>query len=242
MKHLKLFENFEIVEPIKYGEPLNNKEVNFLEGYNVMCPEFILKDDNYYYVHDHRCENIKDLPLTYIHGVCSKFKIRNYTINDDYTIDVDGSVSISNRKLSKIPLKFNKVSKHFNCNNNNLTTLEGSPESVEWSFWCYSNQLTTLEGSPKKVGDSFDCAWNKLTTLKGSPDSLNGDFFCYNNQLTTLEGGPTYVGGYFDCKNNQLTTLKGGPESVGGYFDCRTNPLTSVEYKGIIKGDLIYTR
>ena len=73
MKHIKLFENFEIVYPIKDGEPLNNKEVNFLEGYNVICPEFILKDDNYYYVHDHRCENIKDLPLTYIHGICSKY-------------------------------------------------------------------------------------------------------------------------------------------------------------------------
>jgi len=39
MKHIKLFESFEIAEPIKYGgEPLNNKELNFLQGYNIMCP------------------------------------------------------------------------------------------------------------------------------------------------------------------------------------------------------------
>jgi hypothetical protein len=53
-----------------------------------MCPEFIQKDDNYYYVFDHRCENIKDVPLTYINGICIKFNIDNYTINDDYSIDV----------------------------------------------------------------------------------------------------------------------------------------------------------
>ena len=81
MKHISLFENFEIVEPIIDGELLNNKEINFLEGYNIMCPEFILKDDNYYYVFNHRCENIKDLPATYIHGLCSKFYISDYTIN-----------------------------------------------------------------------------------------------------------------------------------------------------------------
>ena len=263
MEHIKLFEDFDIVDPIKYGEPLNNREINFLKGYNVICPEFILKDDNYYYVYDHRCENIKDLPLTYIHGICKEFNITNYTINDDYTIDVDGSVSISNRRsLTKIPLKFNKVSKHFNCDHSNLTTLEGSPESVGWGFWCYSNQLTTLEGCPKKVGTSFDCsenklttlegcpkevvgdfncAWNKLTTLKGGPEEVGGSFNCSNNQLITLEGSPEYVGGNFICRDNKLTTLKGGPEDVGGNFICYNNPLTSIKYKGIIKGSLIYT-
>ena len=54
MKHLRLFESFEVVEPILYGDPLNNKEINFLKEYNVLCPEWILKDDNYYYVFDHK--------------------------------------------------------------------------------------------------------------------------------------------------------------------------------------------
>lgn len=120
MRRIKLFENFEITQPIKYGEPLNNREINILKRYNIVCPEWILKDDNYYYVFNHRCENIKDLPLTYIHGVCRKFKIENYTINDDHTIDVKGDVYLDDKSLNKIPLKFNTVTGDFCCPFNKL--------------------------------------------------------------------------------------------------------------------------
>jgi hypothetical protein len=219
MKHLKLFESFEVVEPIIDGEPLNNREINFLREYNVMCPEWISKDDNYYYVFNYRCENIKDVPETYIHGVCKEFNIKNYTINDDYSIDVKGNVYIYGKSLSKLPFKFNIVSGVFNCG---------------------GNKLTNLEGSPKEVGGDFECYINKLTTLEGGPTSVGGYFICHTNQLTSLEGSPKKVGIGFYCSWNKLSTLEGGPEFVGGNFICRNNPLKSREYKGIIKGKLIY--
>lgn len=262
MRYVKLFENFEIVEPIKYGEPLNNREINFLKGYNVIYPEWILKDDNYYYVFDHRCENIKDLPETYIHAVCKKANIKDYTINDDHTVDVLGDVGFYHNlpRMSKIPLKFNNISGNFTFINNDLTTLEGSPKSVGGYFLCYSNKLTTLEGSPKEVGGSFNCSGNNLTTLEGSPKSIPKDFSCANNSLITLKGGPTFVGkdfycynnnlislegspnnvgGEFNCYDNELTTLEGGPTYVGDDFFCHHNPLKSIEYKGVIKGNLV---
>jgi hypothetical protein len=239
MKHLKLFESFEIVEPIEYGEPLNNREINFLKGYNVMCPELILKDDNYYYVFNHRCENIKDVPDTYIHAVCKEYYIENYTINDDYSIDVDGKVDFFGKPLTKLPFIFNVVM-NFDCSANNLTTLEGSPKRVSGYFYCNNNNLTTLEGSPKRVSGYFDCSFNKLTTLEGGPEHVGGYFDCSFNKLTTLEGSPEHVGGDFDCSFNKLTTLEGSPEHVGGDFYCADNKLTSVKYKGIIKGELIY--
>ena len=224
MKHIRLFESFEIVDPIKDGQPLNNREINILRGYNIMCPEFILKDDNYYYVFNHRCENIKDLPFTYIHGVCSECNIENYTINDDYTVDVRGNVFFYN-SLSKIPLKFNIVSDSFYFSKNKLTTLKGSPKKVGGNFWCHGNKLTTLEGGPMNVGENFDCRNNGLTTLEGSPKKVGGNFNCSDNKLTTLEGGPESVGGYFDCSRNLLSTLSGCP--VGGYFKRSYNKLTS---------------
>ena len=239
MKHIKLFESFEIVEPIQFGEPLNNREINLIKDYNVMYPDLILKDDNYYYIHDHRCEDIRDLPATYIHGLCSKFKIVNYTINDDHTIDVDGDVNIHKKSLTKIPLKFNIVSGYFYCSKNKLTTLEGCPKEVG-GFSCAENQLTTLEGSPKEVGGDFICNFNKLTTLEGCPKEVGGSFFCTYNELTTLKGGPTSVGWNFYCSSNKLTTLEGAPEYVGRNFDCGNNSFKSVEYKGIIKGEFIY--
>ena len=239
MKHLSLFENFEIVEPINHGETLNNREINLLQGHNIIYPEWILKDDNYYYIFDHRCENIKDVPETYINAVCSKYNIVNYTINDDHTVDVLGVVSF-NGPLNRIPLVFNKVSGYFFCNNNNLTTLEGSPKKIIGNFDCSNNKLTTLEGSPKEIGCDFNCSDNKLTTLEGSPVKVGWEFNCRGNKLTTLLGSTEEVGGHFDCRDNKLTTLEGGPKEVGGNFFCSRNPLRSLEYSGIIKGRLIY--
>ena len=125
-----------------------------------------------------------------------------YTINDDGSIDVVGDVDLSRKKLTKIPFNFSKVSGYFACHNNQLTTLEGAPNSVSVGFYCYGNQLTTLEGSPNTVGGGFYCYNNKLTTLEGSPNTVGGGFYCYNNKLTSLEGVPNTVGGSFSCYNN----------------------------------------
>ena len=142
-----------------------------------------------------------------IDSICKKYGITNYTINSDGSIDVDGRVNLSEKKLTKLPLKFNKVSGNFYCNHNQLTTLEGSPKEVGGNFYCDHNQLTTLEGSPKEVGGNFYCDNNKLTTLEGSPKEVGGGFYCFNNQLTTLEGSPKEVGGYFYCHYNKLPKL-----------------------------------
>ena len=65
-----------------------------------------------------------------IDSICSKFSITNWTLNEDGTVDVDGSVSLSHRRLSKLPLNFGKVSRGFYCAGNNLTSLEGAPKEI----------------------------------------------------------------------------------------------------------------
>ncbi len=140
--------------------------------------------------------------------ICLQYGIANYTINQDGSIDVDSNVDLSNYRLTKLPLKFGKVTGY---------------------FYCYRNQLTTLEGSPDYVGGDFICQYNnQLTTLEGSPNYVGGDFTCHDNQLTTLEGGPKEVGGDFDCGGNQLISLEGSPNEVGGDFYCGYNPIYSV--------------
>ena len=98
-----------------------------------------------------------------IHDICKKYNIKNYTINDDGTIDVDGDVDLSGYDLSEIPLTFNKVSGYFYCSYNKLTTLKGSPKWIGSSFSCDRNQLTSLEFSPDYVGSWFSCETNPLT-------------------------------------------------------------------------------
>ncbi|MFW6130696.1 MAG: hypothetical protein ACOC56_05865 [Atribacterota bacterium] len=81
-----------------------------------------------------------------------RLKITNYIINDDLTVDVNGSVDLSYRGLIRIPFQFNKVNGHFYCENNKLTSLKGAPKEVHGNFWCYNNKLTSLKYLPKIHG------------------------------------------------------------------------------------------
>ena len=147
-----------------------------------------------------------------------KYKIKNHTFNDDFSIDVNGDVYLSYIKLTKLPIKFRNVSGSFYCDYNKLTSLEGSPETVLGDFSCSNNNLTSLEGSPKTVG---------------------GDFYCNSNNLTSLKGSPLIIEFNFNCSYNNLTSLKGSPKKVVGDFYCRSNELlTSLEGIGDVKGEI----
>ena len=156
-----------------------------------------------------------------------KYKIANYTINDDLTVDED--VRLSYLRLTKLPFKFGSVTGNFYCSGNQLTSLQGAPSSVTGNFDCGYNQLTSLQGGPSSVGGFFNCHDNRLTSLQGAPSSVTRSFDCSNNQLTSLQGAPSSVGGHFDCSYNQLTSLQGAPSSVTGDFDCSNNQLTSLQ-------------
>jgi hypothetical protein len=158
--------------------------------------------------------------------ICQKWDIKNWSVNADGTIDVDGDVWLVSKGLKELPLKFGKVSGHFNCHDNELTTLEGSPREVGRDFYCGNNKLTTLEGGPNKVGDSFICANNKLTGLEGAPSYVGGDFSCVHNKLVNLKGSPREVV-IFDCSHNELTNLEGAP-SKAFRFNCSDNKITTI--------------
>ena len=53
-----------------------------------------------------------------IDEICKKYRIENYTINSDGSIDVDEDVNLHNLGLEKLPLKFNKVNGFFTCSFN----------------------------------------------------------------------------------------------------------------------------
>jgi hypothetical protein len=144
-------------------------------------------------------------------------------------VDVQGSFDCSNQRLKSLyGIRFGTVEGDFYCYNNQLTTLEGAPQTVEGNFYCFSNELTSLEGAPQTVKGGFSCSSNQLTSLEGAPRTVEGTFSCYNNQLTSLEGAPQTVEGNFYCFGNQLTSLEGAPQTVEGNFYCFGNQLTSL--------------
>ena len=149
-------------------------------------------------------------------------------------INVDGNFYCSERGLTDFKgVRFGKVSEHFVCGDNQLTSLEGAPKTVGGYFDCYDNQLTTLEGAPQTVGGDFDCHDNELTTLEGAPQTVSGYFDCHDNNLTTLEGAPQSVGKSFLCGGNQLTSLVGAPKTVYDDFYCGNNPVSETTLENI---------
>jgi len=166
--------------------------------------------------------------------LCSKYRITDYQIRDDGSIDVGGDVNLWGKlgDIKQLPLTFNQVNGNFSCGSNKLTTLEGCPIKVGGYFSCSKNKLTSLEHSPKIVVNYFVCEGNKnITSLEGLENTyITGEL------------------GVWGCEN--LYSLKGFPKNVGGFY-CST-PLYSIynifiqEYdydtiRKFNKFDVIYT-
>jgi hypothetical protein len=150
-----------------------------------------------------------------IHQICKEYKIENYTINDDFSIDVDGNVSICFR-IDKIPLNFNRVSGYFHCQvNKELKSLIGCPQWVGGEFNCGGNDLTSLEFCPEYVGGNFLC-------ISGSRFGGGG------NKITSLEYLPKYIGGDFYCNNNKIWSFEGIPDNFRSKLYCKGNPIEPI--------------
>ena len=108
--------------------------------------------------------------------ICKQYSIENYTINSDGSIDVDGRVDLYKKGLTELPLRFNKVTGYFLCDDNNLTTLKGCPRWIGGNFICSYNQLTSLEFSPDYVGGGFWCQYNNLTNNYCDTE-IGGNFY-----------------------------------------------------------------
>jgi hypothetical protein len=117
--------------------------------------------------------------------ICQKYGIKNWSINSDGLVDVNGNVNLNNQGLTEIPLKFGKVTGDFNCNYNQLTTLKGCPNTVGGWFDCIDNKLTSLEFCPRSVGRHFYCQWNNIrefTPLK----YIGNNFYCGFNPIWNI--------------------------------------------------------
>ena len=127
-----------------------------------------------------------------IDSICSKYKIRNYTINSDIYSAKD-DVDLSNTGLSTIPLKFGKVTGvgGFFCANNQITSLKNCPSYVSGHFYCASNQITSLEYSPRHIGGAFYCNHNLITSLEHCPQQIDGNFYCIGNPVNYIIPGFT---------------------------------------------------
>lgn len=169
--------------------------------------------------------------------LCQKyFKERNYTINQDGSVDINGGVDLDYYYLDNIPLNFNRVSGYFDISNNRISSLKGIPkyigdglfissnriktlgnylshfEEISGGFYCMGNELTSLDGCPKRIIDGFDCSSNKLINLKSCPEYIGGEFDFELNMINTLTYFPkTIIGNGIEGTHNKITNLMGLP-------------------------------
>ena len=160
-----------------------------------------------------------------------KYKIKNYTINSDFTIDVNGDVDLEKYTDKELPeyIQFNYV-KTFYISHSNIISLRGCPKECKEDFRCSDcEKLISLEGAPEKC-EEFDCmGCTNLTSLEGAPEKCDGFYCQLCKNLTSLEGAPKECKEFCcdACKN--LTSLEGAPKECVK-FDCEyCDNLTSLE-------------
>ncbi len=159
------------------------------------------------------------------------YKIYDYIINEDGSIDVNKEVHLFNKNLISIPFKFNRVCDYFNIANNKLTSLKNCPKYIEGNFSCSHNKLISLEFGPEYVGLDYNCSINQLITLKGCVDEVSGSFYCQSNLLTSLEFCPMQVEGNFNCSYNKLEYLDRSP-MIKGELYCKKMFKKEPEFNG----------
>jgi hypothetical protein len=134
-------------------------------------------------------------------------------------MNVFRSVKVSSQavKNGALMVKFGVVNGTFDCSGVGLTTLAGAPSKCS-EFNCSNNLLTSLQGSPQTVYDgTVDCSKNKLKDLLGGPQT--GAFTKLDGDVANAQRNTFYR---YDCSDNLLNTLKGYPQTssdLGGTTD-----------------------
>lgn len=93
-----------------------------------------------------------------------------YNLPAGFIIKVD--IDISGMKLTKLPDLTNVICLGiFDCSNNNLTSLRGSPRKTKVFNCSYNYYLTSLLEGPTEA-DEYNCSHTSLITLNGMPKKL----------------------------------------------------------------------
>lgn len=192
----------------------------------VICAGYLSRDSN-------NMRERKIITKDQARCIIAKYRIKisgTYLVSRDGLVDVRGSVTITDIKRIKLPLRFGNITGDFLCKSNGLRTLYGCPKFVGGNFNCSDNELTSLRYSPDYVGGSYFCQDNKLASLNGCPLEIIGEFNCAVNNLKSLRYGPKRVGKSFYAHHNLLKTLIGSPVFVAGSFHVAANLLFNLEH------------
>ena len=162
-----------------------------------------------------------------------KFGVKNYSVNGDMTVSVDGPLDLADKGLEEIPVKFSEVSGSVDVTSNRLKRIDWAPAKVNKDFDAWDNQIETLVGGPTEVVQSADFDGNQLADCHGAPKKVGGAFIVSRNPLKTLAGCPEKVGEYFKATECNLSQIDDLPREIGTNLYLQENHFKSL--KGINK-------
>ena len=162
-----------------------------------------------------------------------KYDVKNYSINGDMTVSVNGPLALDNKGLEEIPVKFSEVDGSIDVTTNRLKRIDWAPAKVNGDFDAWDNEIETLVGGPTEVEQSMDVDGNKLTDLHGAPKKVGKCFVVSQNPLKTLAGCPEVVKGYFKAADCGLPHIDDLPREIGTNLYLQNNEIKSL--KGINK-------
>ena len=135
--------------------------------------EYILNENNFF-------KNLGIGEKVQIEKWLKEHNVKNFTINDDLTIDVNGDLFIE-EDLPEF-INFNKVHSDCTCWNSHVTTLRGAPKIVGEHFTCRRTSIETLEGCPVEIGGEFEVVDNKkLKNIDNLPQKVGYITKFYSN-------------------------------------------------------------
>jgi hypothetical protein len=136
-------------------------------------------------------------------------KVQAWVVNDDLSINVDGSVIIEQKLLKSLPYKFNRVN---------------------GAFSVYRNDLKSMENCPSYVGrGDFSVEANyKIKDFKGSPRVVNGDYSIIDTSITSFHD----IHKHIDTINGDLLINQRVKDSVLGLLKIRGLKKVLTNYPG----------
>ena len=156
---------------------------------------------------------------------------------------INGDENLSHGFFKEIPKELANirgVDGDLLVNNNELTSLKGSPTDVEGSVFAAHNQLETLEGGPVMVDGDFKVDRNNLKNLKGLPKDITGDLHINMNPLESLEGAEnTVVGGTVFIGGWPIRKVSGPKERPPHMETDKVIAAFKHIGKGLSKGELM---
>lgn len=162
----------------------------------------------------------KDDSKISIEEFCNRYYIKDYTVNADGLIDVNGSVdlAIQEIKIEKLPVKFGKVTGYFGTHMIGLTSLEGCPQWVGGDFPCHGNKLKTLKYLPTHIGGNFNFKDNQIYSFDGVyVENIKGEILCEGNPIYEIyKLNPTKY--FIEMINEYGAIVKGEPKIIKSRF------------------------